>query len=190
MNAAFLICIMLSQNPQQFLQAGEVALEAGQWQEASDNFNKAIGTNVLNIGGQTISYWNIYIAEQNLGDTDESMMALLAFNVYGADWFTSENPRLKIMATQFNVKRKLIYGIAMLQAVWAHRNKYSCRSELFACFIPAVQLIRVFEEQIPFCGDRSKIVGGSMDREGTSIRMNVKCPDKIETYYFTTTNEL
>ncbi|KKM60736.1 hypothetical protein LCGC14_1538830 [marine sediment metagenome] len=184
MNAVLLICVMLSQNPQEFLQSGEVALQAGNWQEASDNFYKAINTNELNIGGQAVSYWNVFISERNMNHVDKSMEALLAFIVYGSDFVTSNDPNFKMWARKFNVKLKLNYSIVLIQAVWAKRNNYSCKSKLFACYVPTEKLINVFEETIPFCGNSKDIIGAGIINKDNIIKFEIQCRDGTETYYF------
>lgn len=189
MNVVFLICLALSQVTPQFLDIGQKNLRVGNWQEASDNFNKALGTNRLNVAGRAISYWSIYIAEKNMYNIDNSINALLSFMIYGVDFMFHNNLKLKNMAKEFKIKQKLSYSITVIQAIWARQNNYSCRSELFACYIPDQALIRIFESTIPFCGNLRNINSRRVFKKDNIINLEVQCLNKTETYYFTTKNE-
>jgi hypothetical protein len=187
MNIVFLILLAFS-SPQSLLKSGEAAMRSGNWQEASNFFHEAIKTNRLNEGGQAMSYWNIHVAERNMRHLDESMEAMLGFIIYGSLFIESSYPDLDRWDNQFKAKKKLGYSIALVQAIWARSNNYSCRSEVHSCYVQNEKLIKVFEDYMPFCGNTKNIMGGESSYNKNIIKLNVQCTNTTETYYFEIAN--
>jgi len=171
-------------NPQPMLIAGDRAIQANNWQEASIHFNNAIDTRQLNSAGMAVAYWNIHIAESNLHHIDKDMEALLGFIVYGYDFAEAPWPSFKRWRNEFRLERKLNHAFALMQANWANHNSYSCRSKLFACYIKTKSLIEIFERAVPFCKNRT-VQSIKISDKKKIMQTNVACSDNsIETYYF------
>jgi len=192
MNALLLTFLLLgaapdSQTVQSYMQCGGEAMEQQDWETSTRCHRLALGSDMLNDVGAAVAYWNIFVSEDHLGHVDKSMYAVLGFIVYGS--LSLDNPRYNEATKGFAVKRKLGYAIAALQATWASRNDYSCRSLLFACHTTAEEFIRVFEQKIPFCGKEDNIVEVKVNREKNLVELEVSCSNGPERYYFVTTNE-
>ena len=188
--------LLLSQSPDQsniqkqihfFMMTGEMSMQNGHWSTAIDMYSRAIGTNMLSDLGMAVAYWNIYFAYANLENDDDSMNALLGFIVYGSS--IVNDPYHKDAAEELMLKDKLSLSLAELQAKWASRNDYSCRSPEFACYITEESFIGSFEESVPFCGGKNNVMGAQMNQDGDTIEVIVHCTVDQETYYFTTKNE-
>ena len=189
MHAILLAMMLVSAplDPQECIVAGGRALEHHQWQEASMHFNNAIDSGYLNDVNMAISYWNIHIAEVNLGNVDKDMEALLGFIVWCRALDESPWPLMQAWKKKFKLKYKSLLAHIMMQAEWANRNSYSCRSELFSCYVANKGLIRILEKNT-FCrglGVKRVFVPGNK----RILRANITCSDDSkETYYFITRN--
>lgn len=182
----FLLSFLLSYtNPAPLIFEGQKAIDNKQWENAVTYFETAIDTGMLNTLGMTTSYWNIYLAEDKLGHTDNSMTALLGFLSYGYEVYTQKDAWSKKWAKRFRLKFRLDYGFAVLQAKWAARNKYSCRSRIFACYIDNKKLISVFAKTIPFCSSITSYRMNIVSKDRTIIT-NIKCMGENNSYYFIT----
>jgi len=189
MKTLALICFFLSSSPQiqsvhAYMSNGQRALYQKDWAAAVFCYEQAISTGMLNEMGAAVAYWNIYVAEANMNNVDKSMAALFGFLVHGSN--TLDHPHFSTPAKEFQLKRKLSFGIVMLQAKWAHKNNYSCRSLLFACYTPMENMIEIFEREIPFCGNRNNITGAHIEHKDNILKYNISCAGTNETYYFIT----
>ena len=165
--------------------AGDEAIDRGDWEEVSKDFNEILnnyGPYTLNVIGKTVCYWNIHIAEHNMGNYDKSSQALLGFITYGSDVIYHGSMSDEVWAMKFGLRGKLHHGYALLQARWAKINSHSCRSNRFACHINEAKLISVFEREM-FCRN-GKIIKTKKVKEGNIIIVLVLCDKGSEHYYF------
>jgi len=194
MNAIFVVMLMVSAdlNTQEHIQAGDIALQTNNWAEASINFQAALDSGELNIIGRAICYWNVHLAENNLGNTNKDMAALLGFIVYGSDYLRSQQSLPKWFEDGLLLKQKLSIAIALIQATWAAKNSYSCRSKIFSCYVKSKRYIDIFEKTIPFCM-KDEVLNIKIIDHNTTFETDVVCGSKTKDYhkkyYFTTDNE-
>lgn len=171
-----------------YMECGENAVLNEDWNKATYCYTKALDSYGLsnNYAGRFICYWNIHLAESHLKNVDKSMDALLGFIVYGS-LFNKEYPNMfEEEKKEFGLFNKLNYSISLLQAVWASENKYSCRSELYPCYLPDPKLISVFKNNIPFC-EKGLVLGLNSKKDNELLVVSAQCTGDKEKYFFTDT---
>lgn len=158
---------------------GEDAIKSEQWNVAIRHYKEALDTLRLNSFGMAVAYWGIFVAKENLGIRDSENLLMF---IISANTALQEEETGQIKA--FMLRYKLLYASALIQARWAARNGYSCRSPDFSCAVDSESMINIFVENIPFCGDVRNMLYLKSSMEYNLYRVNVRCLNNNEVYYF------
>ena len=188
--------ILLASNPYldfaTNMSEGQSSMDKGDWGSASKSYRKALSYNLYNDWGSQYIYWQIYVAESNLKNIDESLAALTGFVVFGEA--VLNDPRYKNEVKEFDLAEKLKASKVFIAAVWASRNEYSCREEMFSCPIYEKQHIQIYKEYLPFCEKTNSNYFSIITNENKkTLKVNAHCKTKhgkvIKQYYFKVKNE-
>jgi hypothetical protein len=155
-----------------------------------DNLQNKINSQELNSILIVEAYWELGTCYINLKDIDSTGNALMGFIVHSEDLInyatSSISPNkllLRAYIKQFELLKKIEYAKVLIQVYWAHRNDYSCRSELYACKI-SKPLIHAFGQMLPFCNNINDVKKIKFNEKNNIIITDVTCTDGTETYYF------
>jgi len=131
------------------------------------------------------AYWNAYICCDKVGNDDGVANSLLGFIVYVHEskrvYERAGMPnKLKDWIFGYKIDEKYKFASVSIQALWAGRNDYSCRSEEFNCFIYSKEDIKLYARSMSFCGNDAYVAEST---DGL-FRVIVDCGKTKEQYYF------
>ena len=168
-------------------------LKHGDYARAVDHFNAALATGDLNDTGRILIYWQIHLAERELGHVDQCAEAATEFVVISQEVLMGVSPDAEDVIAQkdfierFDLRKKLAQARATLSAIWMERVPEYGASEGFPIRVRSRQEIVYFLNLANVCqGDNHPKVD-LQDTSSNTLHVVIKCSNGNpgHDYFFT-----
>ena len=134
----------------------------GEYGDAANSFEAAIGTNNLNDSGRALAYWHVYLCRAQNSEEDPAADALMSFTVVAEDMLSGRNGMSheylasRDFIERFNLEGRLARARATLAALWVDRSEDYGRSGGQPIRVQSNQELDLFLEIAPPCEDSTR----------------------------------
>ena len=190
---SILLASIISLTGAEYIEAGEIKMNEGKWEEAIPLFKGALSSD-LGPPANATCYWNLFIIYDHLNRPDDAADSVFLFRetVLFFKEFLDEapvgHPGL-IWVARAGIEEKLVYAKARLDIYWMGKNSYYCRSKMYSCSVPFTKMVGLYANKLPFCKGKG-LAMVKVPSVPPNMIINATCLDGTrEEYYFTVENE-